>query len=705
MMKTWVSLIILGLFVIAAQTPAALIHHWKLDESELTWNGSVWVGVIDSVGGNPTGELWGYSAADPVNTTVFNQVGPHGSSDMAYNFIEPSGISGVNTNNKTAVPETGDFTILVQMKTVNLQSAQGHLFSNNNGQSNRCNLYVHNGALMWFHNGGVSLQESDSPIFDGLWHEVGISRQGDHFYLLRDGFVVDSQTTGSSNVPISQAQNWCIGRQRSFAGDYDGLIGDVKIYNQVYTQVIKTRTFDPIPANQTIDVDTEITLQWNTALDPANPLQPNPAVTKHYLYINTEPNFVDTTPISIAATGATGSYPVDLLMDKTYYWRVDESIYDTAAGDPNTVKGFIWSFETQKSVPVIIEQPDKFVLADAGQAADITVDVQSLSPAYYTWYKSADNANNTPIDDIVVGGPTLDGNRLTIENVQIDDEGFYYCKIVNATGEQSAVFSNTSIFRIKKLLGHWPLDGNPNDESGNGNHGTLLGTFSGQPIWEVGIDGQALNAYGTIYIEIPNESFFDRYDTMTVSAWVKGTDFGEWSAFVSKHASITGWELVKHGQPDAAGFIVRRGADYLRYENLLGIKNIEDGNWHLVTGILNGITGQRQLYVDGLLEASASYDYTRMQNGGDAPVRIAVTQFDTSLGSPVKGLIDDVKIYNYPMDPLEIAQEYTSISGMPVCLTPSSWDFNGDCKVDLEDFADFATNWLECGLVPVSKCP
>ncbi len=216
-----------------------LLAHWKLDETSLSWNGSTWGNVIDSVAGNPTGLLWGYAATDPVNTTVVNQPGvPLYTGDKAYNFgspiPEPTGaISAVFTNNNTAVPTTGDFTVLVWMKTTNIHTAQGHLFSNNNGQVGRANLYVQNGALGWFQNGGVSLIDATAEkgsIFDGNWHEVGIARLGSRFDLLRDGQVVATATAAGA-ASFSTDTSWMIARMRSFGGDYEGLVSDVRVYN------------------------------------------------------------------------------------------------------------------------------------------------------------------------------------------------------------------------------------------------------------------------------------------------------------------------------------------------------------------------------------------------------------------------------------------------------------------------------------------
>jgi len=690
-MKTGIALFMVVL-VITSVASAELIHWWKLDETTLIWNGSVWVGVTDSVTNDASGQLWGYTAAQDLTTVVGK--GGAVAGDYSYDFIEPSGISAVCTLNPTAVPATGDFTILVWMNTTNLHTAQGHLFSNNNAQAGRANLYVEGGGLKWFHNGGVSLAESNSPIFDGNWHQVGISRKGNRFDLLRDSQVV---ATGNSTGSISQAQWWNIARARSFGSDFDGSISDVKIYNTDYSSIYSA--WQPSPANKANGVALNTPLAWKTGIRPDDMYinEVNPNITSHYLYLHTEPNFVSITPIIISAgspTEPSASYITAFQTDKTYYWRVDESVNNSLPGDANTLIGTIWSFETVKSIPVVTLQPVALVVAGAGEAAEFTASFSSISALTYQWYKSIDNSNNTANDDTAVG---TNSNTFTRNNVQIADEGYYYCIATNAGGQAS---SNVGKLKVKKLLGYWKLDGDANDSSGNGNHGTLLGASGPDPNWVGGIDGQALNAYGTNYIEISNESFFDHYDTMTVSAWVKGANFGVWEAFVSKHSSITGWELIKSGAPNVAGFIVRRGTDYLRSESIAGTTNIEDNNWHMVIAVLNGLTGQRQLYVDGLLEASAVYDYTQMLNGGDAPVRIAVTQFDAVLGSPVTGVIDEVKIYNYALEPLQIATEYAVKSGKDVCLTPPALDYNGNCQVELGDFAEFAANWLDCGIVP-----
>lgn len=222
--------------------------HWKLDEATLAWTGSQFGGILDSATGTE-GVFFGYSEADQafLENSVINRPGPGGESDRAYDFAVDSGISGVNTNRPEALPATGDFTLLVWMKTADPHVAQGHLFSNNNGQLGRANLVLINGALQWFHNGGVILTENNSLIFDNQWHQVGVMRKGNQWTLLRDGLAV---ATGNSAGAINQTVEWMIGRMRAFNGNYEGQIADVVIYNHALDDLMEIQQSSFIPGGE-----------------------------------------------------------------------------------------------------------------------------------------------------------------------------------------------------------------------------------------------------------------------------------------------------------------------------------------------------------------------------------------------------------------------------------------------------------------------
>lgn len=224
----------LALFVLlciaGGVSEAALIRHWALDELSLPvdFGGSAGE-VVDSTGNSTGGRLFGPVAGADL-TGVVGVPGPAGFG-TAYDLTEATGITGVFTNSNDAIPATGDFSLQIVMKTTSAVN-NSNIFSNNNAQAGRAGIQVNAlGELTWFHNGGAVLAPvlgADLFVADGQWHTVGIAREGTRFDMFIDGKIV---STGMSAGAFSTTQSWMIGRQRSFGGDFDGVVADVKIYD------------------------------------------------------------------------------------------------------------------------------------------------------------------------------------------------------------------------------------------------------------------------------------------------------------------------------------------------------------------------------------------------------------------------------------------------------------------------------------------
>ena len=137
--------------------------------------------------------------------------------------------------------------------------------------------------------------------------------------------------------------------------------------------------------------------------------------------------------------------------DTEYFWRVETTV---RMDDPNQTlvitPGSVWSFTTLSSLPTITQQPAN-VIAEAGQTAEFTIAVESIKPASYQWYKSADRANDTFDDDVLVSGATL--ATLTLSAVSAADEGYYYCKVSNP----SLAYSDAASLGVKREVAHWTL--------------------------------------------------------------------------------------------------------------------------------------------------------------------------------------------------------------------------------------------------------
>jgi len=303
---------------------------------------------------------------------------------------------------------------------------------------------------------------------------------------------------------------------------------------------------DPLPANdpygtgQKVAVD-DVFLSWATGVDPDNPEQPNPAIRKHYLYGNfdnvndqSEPNMVLVAEIDAGTpVEAIASYgPLTLQRDKTYIWRIVEVVDDGKGGvyppgDPNNITGPVWKFYTVLSIPEITSKFPADQMVHQGEDAVFTVD--AINPfnggkvgLRYQWYKNGE----------VLGGETAE--MLVISGAMESDEAEYLCR-VTITDTGAFADSRAAVLVLKRLIGHWPLDGDPNDISGNGYNGTEFGT-GGTPIgYAEGVIGEALDCDGTgDYINCGNVPVMES-GAMTISFWAKPRNVTlDWKGIVAK---------------------------------------------------------------------------------------------------------------------------------------------------------------------------
>jgi hypothetical protein len=81
------------------------------------------------------------------------------------------------------------------------------------------------------------------------------------------------------------------------------------------------------------------------------------------------------------------------------------------------------------------------------------------------------------------------------------------------------------------------------------------------------------------------------------------------------------------------------------------------------------------------------------------PLTIGAIQANTP-ESYFDGAIDQVKISSIIPDAFEIAFNYvTYFPDVSICPVPITYDFNGNCIVDIGDFALMAAEWLNCNRV------
>ncbi|MBN1795375.1 MAG: immunoglobulin domain-containing protein [Sedimentisphaerales bacterium] len=321
------------------------------------------------------------------------------------------------------------------------------------------------------------------------------------------------------------------------------------------------------------------------------------------------------------------------------------------------------------------KQPqDKYVFA--GEDVKFSVGVGPNDPCSYQWYKYINGINDQAIGN--------DSSVLPINNVQDSNEGSYYCVV---TGPLNTIKSEQAKLKIKHLAGYWRLNNDLTDSSGNGWTGDDGGAgyfVSG------GIEGQAYEFPGGGHVIIFNDTNqpFNFYpEGLTVNLWVKTTTTANWTAMISKQYREEPWSGWLVGTNLGKPYISLRNV----HGNLISDDSINDGLWHILTGIYDPTTGMLKLYVDGRFNTESGPNFTVPATNNEPLVFGAETQ--TGFVS-YTGLLDEVKIFDYPLSPTDVAILYTDFVEDHICAEPPDNDSDNDCDVDLEDFAEFAQIWL-----------
>jgi hypothetical protein len=201
------------------------------------------------------------------------------------------------------------------------------------------------------------------------------------------------------------------------------------------------------------------------------------------------------------------------------------------------------------------------------------------------------------------------------------------------------------------LVGWWPFNGNANDESGNGNHGTVNGATLTEDRF-----GNANSAYSfssnTISIAHNPSLGFEQTGAQTVSLWAKATGSQSVQHLMGKRpngASQFNWQI-------AFNYPAGIGLTYVGYGNSVLFGAVTDYQLELnswVNIVCTYDNGEWSIYLNGdLINSTNSSLY--------APDVNTPLTFGNSGGfQPFYGLLDDIAIYNRALSPQEIQNLYT----------------------------------------------
>ena len=513
------------------------------------------------------------------------------------------------------------------------------------------------------------------------------------------------------------------GARRIYMGiyTYDGSTwgaGLTNAYKELFAQVV-SRATSPVkltnisPVNKTTGVSADYMDTEDLVFDVLES-----SVSAVDFYFGTDPNVTENSAnllIENMPISATGQYTIDLATELTENLTFEEQYYWTAVGyEPNSVtgttepvvKGPVWSFTVEPARPILSAvTPGQIIVFPAEPT--VVFSVTGSNVEHYQWYKEGVAAPLPEGSDY--SGVTTD--TLTIYDIDENDIGNYYC-VGSKTGFTDATSEPSGQLQFKELKHYFPF--NVEDTAGDitpdvigGAEGQLFGGASveyNEPNAIYGgyllLENMGDNAADSEFMQILDQDVADYVD-ITISAWFNQGirdigclwDFGE-----DEHNFFTftpGYrdDIVK----TQFEYIIEEEQKQAEYE--VGFNR--NDNWQFVVVTIDS-TGNSKTYIDGEFKASASlrgedvtevnltyinkpYNYIGQRNYPNTP------KFD--------GFIDEIKIFNYVLTDAQVAQEYLSVKGGTVICTSEydlqDYDYDHNCRVDILDFAEFATRWLD----------
>jgi hypothetical protein len=342
------------------------------------------------------------------------------------------------------------------------------------------------------------------------------------------------------------------------------------------------------------------------------------------------------------------AYPDGLVPGTTYYWRIDE-VNDAEPNSP--WKGDVWSFSiaSKKAYLPVPSDGDKYI--------DVENTVLSWTPGFGAVLHTVYFGDDFDTVATATDGPQQGLTSFSPGPLELGKTYFWRVDELGTEGMQTGdVWSFKTMPYVTitdpNLVGWWKLDEgsgvNVLDDSGHGNHGTLMGDAQ----WVVGHDGEALEFTGAgTYVDCGNAEVLN-LGVFSVSFWCNIPSTQAWNHMISKG------QHVASGSPGSVnwGVMMYESQETILFETYndtgwVGISaDTTIGQWHHVVATYDGDT--MQLYHDGELAASTTGAGILLDQS--RPLLIGARSDAGSAGGYFSGSIDDVRIYNKVLNQDEV---------------------------------------------------
>lgn len=237
------------------------------------------------------------------------------------------------------------------------------------------------------------------------------------------------------------------------------------------------------------------------------------------------------------------------------------------------------------------------------------------------------------------------------------------------------------------MVAWWPGDGNANSIIGS-NNGTLQGGVTFAP----GKVAQAFSLNGVDgFVDVPDNPTLHLPGSLSMDVWINGTAFGPINTILSKpNVSINSTNFNFHVIGGKLFFAITFDQSATLASGtggcdpggcfVTGATAITTGAFHLVAGVYDDTSKTMSVYLDGLLDGTATFNTSGHPLSNTADVAIGARG---GVSSFFDGLLDEVELFNRALTPAEITAVFAAGSAgkckpSQTCPSQTCREANGD---------------------------
>ena len=529
---------------------------------------------------------------------------------------------------------------------------------------------------------------------DDEWHHLAYVKRGDNYSSYLDGLLGTTEK-GSRFLPNSTS-NFNIGRAE---GDpMKGHLDDVRIYNRglsgdeisglystilIHTVTQTTIGLDADTDNDgVLDIHETDTGTFVSATDTgSNPRLPDSDgdgfSDGQEITARSDPNNVNSIPeeeITInPATQSIGADGGDLsfAVSSNTNWSWTDNTSWLTSGEETLQSGnqtFTYSVDSNTTTQVrsatifitdgnitrthtVIQSAPRDDISGDDILDPVEVTADALGEELFFTVNVADGIVRT-VESVadwltITGGASITGNgtvTYTVRRNVSQEQRENNIKIAIAAREEASLMDG--------LVAHYPFNGNANDESGNGNNGTVNGATLADD--HLGNVNSAYYFDGNDSISVRDNASLDfGAGDMTVALWFKFTGDSSRKQLVGQSTPGKQPKWFIYYIPDEKSFLLHINDTAAGSNHWLAkVAYEDDGEWHHLAYVKRG--NEYSSYLDGLLGATETGP--RVLPNSSSYFRMGKAE-----GDPIKGHLDDIRIYNRGLSGEEISVLYSTI--------------------------------------------